>query len=73
MNYIMPFHPLLVSSLLEGLLEEVRIRRPTVDGAAHSAQRRQTCEMNLGGMACVTMEPVEEQGSFWDHQTPGWN
>ena len=21
----------------------------------------------------MTMGPVEGQGSFWDHQTPGWN
>ena len=27
----------------------------------------------LGGVTCVNMEPVEGQGSFWDHQTPGWN
>ena len=27
----------------------------------------------MRGMVCVTTEPVEEQGSFWDHQTPGWS
>ena len=30
------------------------------------------CELNLGGVTCVDMEPVEGQGSVWDHQTPGW-
>ena len=31
------------------------------------------CELNLGGVICVNMEPVVWQGSVWDHQTPGWN
>ena len=28
------------------------------------------CELDSGGMVCVTMKPVEGQDSFWDHQTP---
>ena len=60
------------------MLEEVRIRRPTVDGTATAPNGVQTCdhswcELNLGGVTCVNMEPVEGQDSVWGHQTPGWN
>ena len=32
-------------------------------------------ELERNGMCDhgTTTEPVEEQGSFWDHQTPGWS
>ena len=81
MYSIMLLHPLRVSSLpsiSQGLLEEVRIRRPTVDrrtatapnGCRHATTEGESC---LGGVTCVNMEPVEGQGSVWDHQPPGWN